>query len=294
MQEFPAKLLLFGEHVLLLGASALSVPVRRFSGYWNWAADFNNGSKKRQRMFQFAESAALKAIPGLDTTAFIRDLQDGLVFESNIPSGYGLGSSGAYCAAVYDAYCQDKTTDMRILKATFAEMESFFHGSSSGIDPLTSYLRKPLLIKKRTEVEAVRTTPWLQQPIVFLLDTEIPRQTGPMVQWFLNQARIPAFRTAFERDYLPVHEAVVQAWIEADPVAFWMNLRTLSELQMVYLIPMIPESLRSLWFKSFENNDFTLKICGAGGGGFILGFAKEKETVENLAGQYPILYPMAR
>jgi mevalonate kinase len=33
-----------------------------------------------------------------------------------------------------------------------------------------------------------------------------------------------------------------------------------------------------LWETGLETGDFCLKICGAGGGGFLLGFAKDWEV----------------
>ena len=75
-------------------------------------------------------------------------IEAGLYFDSSIPQGYGVGSSGALVAAIYDKYASDKITILEnltrekllILKSIFSKMESFFHGKSSGLDPLNSYL----------------------------------------------------------------------------------------------------------------------------------------------------------
>ena len=39
-----------------------------------------------------------------------RDIDKGMYFDSSIPQGYGVGSSGALVAAVYDKYANDKIT----------------------------------------------------------------------------------------------------------------------------------------------------------------------------------------
>lgn len=39
-----------------------------------------------------------------------KDLQEGMYFDSSIPRGYGVGSSGAIVAAIYDKYAEDKIT----------------------------------------------------------------------------------------------------------------------------------------------------------------------------------------
>jgi mevalonate kinase len=58
-----------------------------------------------------------------------------MYFDSTIPQGYGVGSSGALVAAIYDKYAQDKSRFSRThsrkiitVKNIFSQMESFFHG----------------------------------------------------------------------------------------------------------------------------------------------------------------------
>ena len=99
------------------------------------------------------------------------DLNNGLFFESSIPEGYGLGSSGALVAALYNAYVINpiegrvdiKQNDLLTLKRIFAQIESFYHGTSSGLDPLICYLRQPVLIKKEL---TVHSTPIPQKEVV--------------------------------------------------------------------------------------------------------------------------------
>ncbi len=80
----------------------------------------------------------------LDLDRFESDIKNGLYFESNIPQGYGIGSSGALVAAIYDQYLINPNKNRKILtgmeisnlKEIFSRMESYFHGVSSGLDPL--------------------------------------------------------------------------------------------------------------------------------------------------------------
>jgi mevalonate kinase len=288
MRHYPAKLLLFGEHVLLLGASALAVPVPAFSGQWELASAKADVLGLQMRLTEFAEQ--LGDIPGIDVAQLKKDLLFGLFFRSDIPIGYGLGSSGALCAAIYDRYCKEKTSDLSELKTIFARMESFFHGASSGIDPLTSFLNKPLLIKNKVKVTAVEMADWKEaRPVVFLLDTNLPRQTGPLVQWFLEQSGDTVFFEKIKKDLLPAHEAMVQAWLNADADSFWLNLGHISNFQFLHFPPMIPATVKDFWQKNLDNEDFTLKICGAGGGGFMLGFGKNKEIVARLESEFRIV-----
>jgi mevalonate kinase len=240
----------------------------------------------------FARSLRDLAAEKMDAEAFERDLAAGLFFDSDIPIGYGLGSSGALCAAVYDRYCRSKTSNLADLKAILGRMESFFHGASSGIDPLTSYLAQPLLIRAKTQVTRADLRPWrANAPIVFLLDSQTPRRTGPLVEWFLAQSERADFRAKMEATLLPAHETMLGAWVAADAAAFWPNLRRVSAFQWSHFEPMIPPKVRDFWAESLENEGVTFKICGAGGGGFVLGFARERAAAEALRERWPIVFP---
>ena len=287
MRTYPGKLLLFGEHVLLLGASALAVPVPAFSGGWQQ----RKHPHVQNNLIQFAESEALASIDTIDTQQFKQDVEQGWVFDSNIPTGYGLGSSGALCAGIYDRYVKDKSTDPSALKAIFGRMEDYFHGASSGIDPLTSYLNTPLLIQQKTEVSVAQPCSWANEPVVFLLDTLLPRQTGPLVNWFLEQSREGEFSKALSEQLLPAHEAMVKAWLDADEQEFWLHLHTVSQFQLEYFTPMVPAGMNSLWEKSLAEKEIRLKICGAGGGGYMLGFAHDHQAAKTFAGPHPIVFP---
>jgi mevalonate kinase len=269
---FPSKLLLFGEHVLLTGAPALAVPLSQCSGHWAFAHPAE-AAAKQQQLRDFAHSKVLAELQ-LDTARFAADLDAGLYFESNIPQGYGLGSSGALCAGVYARYAPAPLNDLTALKQLFARMESYFHGNSSGIDPLTSYCNRPLLIENKHEVRLPQQAAWpAQPPLIALLDTALPRKTGPLVQWFLEQSQHQfAFRNMLETNYLPAHRAMLDAWLQANTSTFQQHLALISALQLEWFRPMVPDALRELWALGLRDSDFLLKICGAGGGGYMLCF----------------------
>ena len=49
---------------------------------------------------------------------------------------------------------------------------------------------------------------------------------------------------------------------------------------------MIPKQFHELWKKGIETNDYYLKLCGSGGGGYILGFTENIDKAkEALKGQ---------
>ena len=49
----------------------------------------------------------------INSTALISFPIRGLYFESTIPQGFGIGSSGALCAAIYDRYSKNPVPNDR-------------------------------------------------------------------------------------------------------------------------------------------------------------------------------------
>ncbi|MBL7776601.1 MAG: hypothetical protein JNK89_11400, partial [Saprospiraceae bacterium] len=291
MRKYPAKLLLFGEYLILTGSRALAVPVPMFYGQWQKAGPTD---RLGMNLENFARSTALAQVFGFNGQKMLEDLEAGWFFQSNIPQGYGLGSSGALCAAVYDRYVAEKSTDWMLLKQVFAGMESFFHGQSSGIDPLTSYLNQPLWISNHQQIlPGASHSDSAEAPLIFLIDSRTPRQTAPLVAWFMKQQEDAGFVQILETDWRQWHNHVLQSWELGDWEQFWLALRQVSEFQLRYLSPMIPESLRSVWERSLEGTAFFLKICGAGGGGFVLGFARSATALSDFFPEHELIYPFA-
>jgi mevalonate kinase len=292
---YPAKLLLFGEHVLLRGATALAVPVPRFSGRWMRA---ESSPRPRQWTQLDALLSTLKdQNERIDVARLHLDVASGWYFASSIPEGYGLGSSGALCAGLLDRYgLGDPPTDLGVLQGQLAALEGSFHGQSSGIDPLTSWVQAPLRITNRHQIDIVPVPTWQdanQAPQVFLLDTQQARQTGPLVNWFKTQLTDnQVFANHLANHLLPAHEAMIAAWLGGDAPAFWTHLREVSAWQLAHMTPMLPQSaaIRALWELGLTDagQNFNVKICGAGGGGFVLGFAKDIKPIAAWADEHAV------
>lgn len=292
-KKYPAKLLLFGEHVLLIGAGALAVPAPAFFGQWSKRPGLVSPELYREATMAFVESLARREDQIIDVDAIRADIRSGILFESNIPVGYGLGSSGALVAGVYDVYAQQKTSDLNELKAILGDLEGFFHAKSSGIDPLTSYLNRAVGVKNRTEVFLPEQASWAEQPCVALLDTRLPRQTGVLVAWFLQQYETPAWRIQLEQQYLPALEQLRESWLSANTETFWSAMARVSHFQLNHFIPMVPENIRSLWQRGLASGDFFVKICGAGGGGYMLVFARNHAILNDTMEGHPLVFPWA-
>jgi mevalonate kinase len=291
---YPAKLLLFGEHLLLQGASALAIPAPAFYGHWV------QHTLKERPLLWFQLEKVLTHLPTslpLDLAQLAKDIQDGWYFESNIPQGYGLGSSGALCAGLYDRYAlAQKSTDPAALKQILSDIEASFHGKSSGIDPLTAYLQAPMFIQEQTKVMPLPHGYAFPDLTVFLIDTQQPRETGVLVKWFLEQCNDAGFKQILRNSVFPVHESMINDWINGQSHSFLEHLRFISHWQLVNLYPMMPThtALLAWWASALDSSTTRLKICGAGGGGFVLGFTQNKAEVIATANAIglPIIFPI--
>ncbi|MBE2205981.1 MAG: mevalonate kinase [Saprospiraceae bacterium] len=273
MRTYPAKVLLFGEHILLRGAAALAAPLHLYGGQWQFGSD----PGQQFRLREWAEY--LLQLPcDFRLAAFNDDLDAGLFFQSDIPTGYGLGSSGALCAAAYERYAEQPIArhDASLLpelRNILAAMESFFHGASSGIDPLVSYLNQPLLLRPDGALEAVQVPALPPGMTLFLLDSRRTRSTGPMVQYFRQRCEDPAFETLMRTELLDVSDAAVSAWLDHRMEDFSRHFQCISRFQAQHLAPMIPDEVLQIWQEGNARGAFSLKLCGAGGGGVFLGLA---------------------
>ena len=51
---------------------------------------------------------------------------------------------------------------------------------------------------------------------------------------------------------------------------------------------MIPKLYRKLWKEGIDSNAYYLKLCGSGGGGFMLGFTKDFEKAQQKLSGYQL------
>ena len=125
---FPAKVLLLGEYTILNGSRALALPYPELGGQWSF--DDNSSEERKNSRKSLHGFLTFDSSGSIDRQQMEDDFEKGLWFDSTIPQGFGLGSSGALIAAIFDKYALNKTTDAEA-KKTLAKLESYFHGSSS-------------------------------------------------------------------------------------------------------------------------------------------------------------------
>ncbi len=281
-QAYNSKILLFGEYSLMKGSMALSIPFDKFKGQLLFDPSSRNKKSNHYSVvyldeyLQFLEQNNF--YNEINIEDFKDDISNGLYFECNIPISYGLGSSGAIVASIYNAYSKmEETHDLGILKSRFARMESYYHGSSSGLDPLVSYINKPILIDDngKTSIASLLKGDQNKNGSIFLLDTKTTGETQPLVNWFLEKYGDIKFRDKIQNQLVPLVNDCIRKFLSGDHDSMLTEIKTLSEFTYENFKPMIPDFVVEIWESGIETNNYKLKLCGSGGGGMMLGFTDE-------------------
>lgn len=301
---FYSKILLFGEYGIIKDSKGLSIPYNFYNGalkidkYHTVSTHKSNASLKR--FADYLENLQNKnpELVSFDMQALKNDIEAGLYFDSSIPQGYGVGSSGALVAAIYDKYATNKITVLEnltrekllTLKNVFAEMESFFHGKSSGLDPLNSYLSLPILINSNDNIEPAGIPSQTEngKGAVFLLDSGSTGETAPMVQIFMENMKQEGFRNMLKDQFVKHTDACVEDFLQGDVKSLFGNIKQLSKVVLENFKPMIPAQFHKLWKKGIDSNAYYLKLCGSGGGGYMLGFTEDIDKAKEALKDYKL------
>ena len=288
---FYSKILLFGEYGIIEDSKGLSIPYNFFNGALKFCKDETRDSKKSNKiLLKFHKYLSEISDLDLDLNKFEKDLIEGIYFDSSIPQGYGVGSSGAIVAAIYDKYSlhkikisenlnRDKLLDLRNI---FSKMESFFHGKSSGLDPLNSYLSIPILIesKNNIDVTGIPIEKVNGQGAIFLLDSGQMGSTATMVEIFMDKMKNEGFRKMMNAKFIKYTNSCVDHFLKGDLKNLFKNTKILSRIVFENFKPMIPNKFHKIWKTGIESGSYFLKLCGSGGGGYILGFAPNIEKAK--------------
>jgi mevalonate kinase len=297
---FYAKILLFGEYGIIKDSKGLAIPYNAYRGALKTSESLlGKALESNQNLDRFYKYlAALQTdLVSFNLVSFKKDVENGMYFDSSIPQGYGVGSSGALVASIYDKYAANKTTVLENLtrdkllnlKAVFALMESFFHGKSSGLDPLNSYLSLPILINSKDHVEPAGIPSQKEgKGAVFLLDSEQVGETEPMVNIFMNKMKNEGFRKMISEEFSTTTDACIEDFLQGNVKSLFGNVKSLSKIVLTNFKPMIPDAFHKVWEKGIATNDYYLKLCGSGGGGYILGFTEDFSKAQKSLKDYKL------
>ncbi|HYW95551.1 MAG TPA: hypothetical protein VE870_08195 [Bacteroidales bacterium] len=288
---FSAKILLFGEFTVIFDSKALTIPYSFFNGHISYIGEdkytrYDMAVLSNNELVSYLdylnENRSLCDAAAIDLEAFRNDVNEGLYFESNIPKGYGVGSSGALVAALYERYSRNRIMAgeagaLKKLKYIFSLMESYYHGTSSGMDPLNCYIGEPLLFSNNDNIKRV-SVPHHENNgdgAIFLINSGYPSTTGPLVEIFMKKTLDAGYKRRIIEEAIPLNDICIDQITGGNMINFFENLGKMSALQLSIFREMIPDGFVSIWNRGLETGEFSLKLCGSGGGGFLLGFTRD-------------------
>lgn len=301
---FYAKILLFGEYGIIEDSMGLSIPYTFFKGKFEFPTDpTENQIRSNKSILKFVKHLKELHFNGelpckFDFKQLESDLNEGLYFDSSIPQGFGVGSSGALVAALYKEYAVEPITadtimindNLAELKLVLSVLESYFHGKSSGLDPLICYLNLPILIKGQGNLDTVGipSENLSGKGAIFLMDSGSPGKTKGMVEIFLERLKEEGFRNMVRNELKKHNDNAVKHFLKGEIKPLLSNVKALSSLFLNNFQPMIPTHFEDIWQKGLDTNAYYLKLCGSGGGGFVLGFTEDIEKAQEMLKEHKL------
>jgi mevalonate kinase len=278
------------------GGEAITVPLRLYSAslkHKDQASDyeaFNRSVSSLRNLYAYLHSLPKNSFHARSNLSkFNEILTKDYYIASSIPEEYGIGSSAAVSALVYDQFFEEQT-DLSLLqqKEDLATIESCFHGKSSGVDALSSYLDQPVYFSTRgpeiiNEIDPVKPESGYR---FFLLDSRTTYKTAPLVKHFNSKMRATDFRNVITNDLLVLNSKFIGSLLKESASDPAMIFRAISDLQWKNFRKMIPESVEDIWIEGQVSNTYYLKLNGSGGG-FMLGIAHEdskSSVIEQISG----------
>ena len=143
---FNSKVLLFGEYSIIKESMALSIPYDVFGGELGFKSDKSIDPELRD-FSKFLKNLETRKEFDFDFDSFAFDVGRGLFFDSSIPQGYGLGSSGALVASIYSKYTKLIRKDSVFYDISGFNMKfSLFSDTKVESNTFTSILKGGLVV----------------------------------------------------------------------------------------------------------------------------------------------------
>jgi mevalonate kinase len=152
-----------------------------------------------------------------------------------------------------------------------------------------------LLIHSREDISitGVPRSKFESEGVIFLVDTGKIGKTGPLVNHFLEQMRFKEYENIFRTDYIPNVNQCISDILSGNMRSFFESLIKVSSFQLKHFTNMIPENFMQAWKWGLDTGKFQLKLCGSGGGGFLLGFTTDYSAAKKyFADQHHEMIPV--
>ncbi len=272
--SFNSKILLFGEYGIMHDSNALSIPYKKFNGSLSKSNHLSEDQKISNRNIEslykyIIQEDYLNDIINSDNLK--EEIDSGLYFDSNIPIGSGLGSSGALVSSIISRYSKVdlKSFSNSEIKKIMSLVESKFHGNSSGFDPAVSYFNKPMLYSNQ-KIKLIERIAFKDFK-VYIIDSQIDSSTKKMIKVFEDKISKSEFRLFFNSKFINNTNQCIDHLINTSKL-FRDSVKELSNDTLHNFQEMIPEKLKNKWKEGIKNDSYYMKLCGSGGGGFFLAY----------------------
>ena len=271
-RKYPGKIMLCGEYTVLNGGSSLLVPSAGYSGEWSYQ------KLKDSRLLTLLDT--IKSDNNLESTidikAFELEINQGLTFQSNIPIGYGMGSSGALSAAIFDQFGIPKPINHQETREFLISIENIFHGTSSGMDALVSYLDKPIQVINQ-QIEILEYTQIIPSSL-YVYDSGTTRNTSALVALYQNKINVAKNEKYLSQLKILNHDLTSYFKLQKQNM-IQNTMALISEIQFKIFSPMIVQSIVAKWEYGLNTDKYYMKLCGAGGGGFYLVWVNDDSVI---------------
>ena len=272
--SFNSKILLFGEYGIMHDSNALSIPYKKFNGSLSKSNHLSEDQKISNRNIESLYEYIIQEdyLNDIINSDNLKDeIDSGLYFDSNIPIGSGLGSSGALVSSIISRYSKVdlKSFSNSEIKKIMSLVESKFHGNSSGFDPAVSYFNKPMLYSNQ-KIKLIERIAFKDFK-VYIIDSQIDSSTKKMIKVFEDKISKSEFRLFFNSKFINDTNQCINHLINTSKL-FRDSVKELSNDTLHNFQEMIPEKLKNKWKEGIKNDSYYMKLCGSGGGGFFLAY----------------------
>lgn len=284
----PGKIILFGEHAVVYGRSAIAAPVSKLR-----ATAVIKNTRRRDVMLiapQIQRRRPLDHAPNNDAFAntvrlftekaevpFLTNLS--ITVKSAIPIASGMGSGAAITAAVLRGLAQHfQKPEMlapEIISALTYEIEKIHHGTPSGIDNTVVAYEQPIYFVKQSPQNRIEPFS-VGAPLRFLIGlTGVRSQTKTVVEDVRQQweADSQTFETIF--DACGQIAEAARAAISAGDVEALGKLMNENHTWLQQMTVSSPE-LDALVMAALQAGALGAKLSGAGRGGNMIALVTRK------------------
>src|SRR5437667_10484342 len=292
----PGKIILAGEHFVVLGAPAVAMAINLYSEVQvtpknssgvdvdadiplRFLAGKNRNSgvpdpRQLLRPLQLAAEATLKQVGAED-----RGLR--MSVECEIPVAAGLGSSASTTVAIISAVARSRGIELskkKIFELAFVP-ENFLHGKPSGVDQATCIYGGMILFNRPSSAKTVRVE---KEPVILVCDTGIHHATRTLVGGVVKKSQKE--KKDF-RNYLvmvrEISDGVAEALRDGDDEELGNLMYQNHEL--LRKIGVSHPKLDHLVGVAKRAGALGAKLTGAGGGGCVIVLSPSKVARDRIA-----------